>query len=91
MISYEILKRTTKKVEPVKETKESYLSWVESKIKLDFEEGKNFSKIACNNEVFGGHALKRLLKEQGYNVELHRKEDYYYGAVVPDYIIVNFV
>jgi hypothetical protein len=91
MISFEVLKRTTKKVEPVKETKESYLSWVESRIKLDFEEGKRFSKIDCKNEVFDGHALKKLLKEQGYNVELHKKYDNYYGIIVPDYVLVNFV
>ena len=91
MISYEVLKRTTNKVEPVKETKESYLSWVESKIKLDFEEGKPNSKIDCNNEVFDGHALKKLLKEQGYSVELHKKYDTYYGVIVPDYVLVNFV
>ena len=91
MISYEVLKKTTKQVEPVKETKESYLSWVESRIKLDFEQGKRSSKIACNNEVFGGHSLKKLLKEQGYNVELHKKYDNYYGVIVPDYVLVNFV
>ena len=92
MISYEALKKTTKKVEqPAKETKESYLSWVETQIKLDFEKGKRDSKITCKNEVFGGHALKKLLKEQGYNVELHKKYDNYYGAIVPDYVLVNFV
>ena len=91
MISYEVLKRTTKKDEPAKETKESYLSWVESRIKFDFEQGKRSSKIDCKNEVFDGHALKKLLKEQGYNVELHKKYDTYYYKIVPDYVLVNFV
>ena len=91
MISYEVLKRTTKKVEPVKETKESYLSWVESKIKFDFENGKKNCMITCKNEVYGGNALEKLLKEQGYNVELHKKYDYYDEVFFPDYVLVNFV
>lgn len=91
MISYEVLKKTVKKVEPVKETKESYLSWVESQIKMDYEQGECNSKIVCNNEVFEGHALKKFLKEQGYSVELHKKYDTYYGVIVPDYLVVNFV
>ena len=89
MITLEELKKIPVK-QPEKDLVADYISYVEDTIKMDYTEGKEQSKIVCQNDLYEGHALKRYLKDCGYKVELHKKYNDYYFRYEPDYLIVKF-
>lgn len=86
MITFDELNKTPRNVLPTttKTPAEQFLEDVESKIKFDFSEGKEFTEIKCQNDIIHGQHLKKYLKSFGYKVELRKIYDNYYQQNVPD-------